>query len=474
MADVIEPAPLRDPAQHASALAVHGSLERAGMISSRIDRLPFSAWHARSLGVIGTAHFFDAFDALAIAFVLPILMTEWKLTTGDAAMAIAIGYFGQMIGAIALGRAAESYGRLRVLRWSLFLMSVLSLGLAAAGGLAIFLVLRFVQGIGLGGEVPVAATYINEICPSRLRGRVVFALQTVFAFGVLMTALAAVWIIPHFGWRAMFVIGGLPLLLAILLPRLLPESPRWLAERGRVDEASGIVALVETRLVARGRSLAEPNPVPTPTGAVTARLGDLLRDGYATRSVSTWVIAICVSIAGFGIVSWMPTLYRTVFGLPLDQTLRYSAVTAITSFLGALIATGLIDLLGRRWSFIIGFGGGALPLLYLGYVGIAAGPLHVMLLTGLANLLLSFILAGIYVYAPEIYPTRMRALGAGAASACLRVGAIVGPLTVGWLLPLAGIGAVFLLFGGAALVGAFTVFCFAIETKGRSLEEIAP
>ena len=446
----------------------------AGAISARLDRLPFSRWHARSLGVIGTAHFFDAFDALTLAFVLPILIAEWGLTTGDAAIAIAVGYLGQMIGALALGKAAEDHGRMRVLRWSLFLLATFSLGLAAVGGIGLFLLLRFVQGIGLGGEVPVAATYINEICPSRLRGRVVFSLQTVFAFGVLMTGLAAVWIIPTFGWRAMFLIGALPVLLAIFLPRLLAESPRWLAERGRTDEASAIVAAVETRLIAGGAVLANPGPPPLCDHVHRSGIGALLRDGYAPRTLSTWLIAFCVSIAGFGIVSWMPTLYRAVFKLPLEQTLQYSMATAITSFLGALIAIGLIDRLGRRWSFILGFGGGALPLAYLGYVGVAGGPVQVMIFTGIANLMLSFILAGLYVYAPEIYPTRIRAIGAGAASACLRIGAIVGPLTVGWLLPVAGIGGVFWLFAVAAAVGAVTMAWFGIETRGRSLEDIAP
>jgi putative MFS transporter len=459
---------------------VAGSADRdprleAARLSARLDRLPFGRWHAKCVAVVGAAHFFDAFDALTIAFVLPVLMVEWGLTPGEASILVAIGYVGQTIGAIGLGRAAERYGRRRVLRWSLIILSIVSLLSAAAGGFLIFLILRVVQGFGLGGETPVGATYINEICPSRLRGRVVFALQAIFGLGVLATAFVAVWIIPHAGWRAMFLIGSLPFILAVLLPRLLPESPRWLAENGRADEALTIVSSIEQRLIAAGHSLPPPAADPVlPKIAERARIGDLVRDGYASRTLSSWVIALCISIAGYGIVVWMPTLYRTVFGLPLQQALVYSLATIVASFSGTLIGIALIDALGRRKSFILGFVGGAVPLLLLSYLGIGMGAKSVMLMSAGANVFLSFVLAGLYVYAPEIYPTRMRALGAGAMSAWLRMGSIIGPLMVGWLLPRAGSDGVFLLFGGAALVGGLAMLLFGIETKGRSLEDIAP
>ncbi len=160
-------------------------------LAARLDRLPFSAWHARSVGVIGLAHFFDAFDALTISFVLPLLAVQWKMTPQDVGLLIAAGYAGQMIGALAFGRAAESIGRLRALALAVGVMACLSLASAMATGAVMLMIFRFVQGLGLGGEAPVAATYINEICPGRLRGRVVFTLQALFASGVLVTAAAA-------------------------------------------------------------------------------------------------------------------------------------------------------------------------------------------------------------------------------------------------------------------------------------------
>lgn len=443
-------------------------------VSARLERLPFTRWHARALGIVGAAHFFDAFDALTIAFVLPVLIEKWKLAPGAAAGVIAIGYVGQVIGAIAFGRAAETFGRMRTLRWAIALLSVFTLFSGLATGVVGFVLLRFVQGIGLGGETPVGAAYVNEICPARWRGRAVFGLQMIFAFGVMVTALAALWIIPVLGWRAMFVIGAGPLLLALVLPRILPESPRWLAGQGRGVEAGEILSRIEHDLALRSVVLLDLKPVALPHGSGKTSFVELLRGGYAPRTIGLWITALCTSIAGYGIVIWMPTLYRTVFHLPLDQALRYGFATTFASFLGVFVATLLIDRIGRRHLFMLGFGGGALPLLYLAASGVAIGAFYTMVLATVGCCFLSFLLAGLYVYSPEIYPTRIRATGTGMASAWLRAGAIGGPLLVGAILPSFGIAGVFSLFAGAAVVGAVTIMWLGVETLGRSLEQIAP
>jgi putative MFS transporter len=333
---------------------------------------------------------------------------------------------------------------------------------------------RFLQGVGLGGETPVAVTYLNEISPVRLRGRMVFTLQATFALGVLSTAIAALWLIPAFGWRSMLVVGAAPLLLAMFLPRLMDQLPRWLALRGRLDEADRIVADAERSGRCDSSAVPIEDDVQTTVAPHSpAGLGSLLRDGYMARTLALWGIAFCIAVAGFGVTTWMPTLYKTVYHLPIDQVLRYGLATIFASFLGALEAIPLIDLIGRKWCFGLGFAGGSFPLLILSRIAESTSAFDVMLLAATANAFLAFILAGIYVYAPEIYPTRMRALGAGAASAWLRVGAVAGPLLVGMVLPTAGIEGVFLLLGGMALLGLGITCTYAIETKGKALDTIA-
>lgn len=442
------------------------------MIPARLDRLPFSAFHVRTLVVVGLAHLFDAFDSLTIAFVLPALIGAWHIHALQIGLLLAVGYCGQLIGAVGMSGLAERFGRRPALMGALFIVSILSLGCAAAPSYLVLLVLRFVQGVGLGGEVPIAASYLNELCPTRLRGRIIFILQALFAGGALVTAFIATQIIPHYGWRVMFVIGGLPLLLAICLRWLVPESPRWLATKGRTAQADALVTRIEAKIEASGRTLpmVEVSLVPQ-IKTQAAGLRDLLGKGYRSRSLSVWLIAFCLSVTGYGLLTWMPTLYVSVYKLPLKLSLAYALAPNAAGIAGALFGAWAVERIGRKPCFLMGFLGGAAPLLVLVFTRL---PAHdVMLLSAVSMFFLTLLLSGIYVYAPEIYPTRMRALGTGVATAWMRVASIVGPLIVGLLLSDIGLPGVFGFFAGASLVGAATVAAFFVETRGRRLEELA-
>lgn len=462
-------------AEAVTAEAGEASNERrnAALVSARLERLPFSKWHAKVLAVVATGHVFDAFDAITIAFVLPVLVVQWQMTPSEVGLLISIGYLGQLIGALLMGPAAERYGRIPTFRAALVIIALFSLGSAFAWGFAIFLILRFLQGIGLGGEVPVAATYLNELSPAKNRGRIIFTLQSGFSFGTLLTAVVAVWIIPLYGWQSMFVIGALPIILAVFLPRLAPESPRWLAANGRVPEAEVIVSDMESRLSSNARAALPPLEVATPPLRQRPSFKQLFSDGLAARTVGVWLLAFCTSITGYGLVAWMPTLYRTEYQLPVDIALKYGMFSNIVGFIATFAGILLIDYIGRRKTFMLGFFGSAVPMLYLAYAGTTVPAFQVMIYASISVMFITFLLCGLYVYAPEIYPTRIRATGAGAASAWLRIGSILGPVAVGTLLTHTSINSVFLLFGGAALVGTLSVAILGLETKGRALDEIA-
>ena len=440
---------------------------------ARIERLPLSRWHLRAVGLIGLASFFDAFDSLTIAFVMPVLAVAWDISPSSVGILISTGYIGQLLGAILLTHCAERFGRLKTLRWSIVILAGLSVACALAGSFVMLLVLRFVQGFGLGAEVPIAATYINELCPARFRGRLVFLLELTFAIGVMVTSLVALWIIPQLGWRWMFAIGGLPLVLALVLGRVLPESPRWLARQQRLQEAERDLVVIELAILAEGKNLPPPSSVPAPSGTERAKLTDLFAEGYARRTLVGWVMMFCTSVAGYGLITWLPTIYRTVYHLEVSQALQFSFIGGVAGVLAAMAGAAVIDVIGRRWTFTIAFVGCAIPLFIL--VGTSRGP-SIQLLVTLATVSIFFIsilLAGTYAYLPEIYPTRMRALGTGVASAWLRIGSIVAPLIVGVLLTYTSVAMVFLLFAVAAGVGAIVVWCCLIETRGRPLEAIA-
>lgn len=444
-------------------------------ISARVERLPISSWYRRIMLIVGMAGFFDAFDALTIAFVLPVLIGMWHITPGQIGALISIGYVGQLIGAIGFSWVAEKYGRQRVLRWTIAIIGLLSIACAFAWSYDSLFWFRFVQGLGLGAEVPIAATYMNELTKAEYRGRLVVLFQSVFAFGVMMTALVSIWVVPHLGWQSMFIIGAVPAILALWLRRLIPESPRWLASQGRLDEANSVLNNIEES-VSKDGALPELAASFPKINHAKAHWNDLFKGLYLRRTLTAWAMAFATSIVGYGLLAWLPTIYRTVFHLPIGQTLQYSFVSYFLGLLGALSGALLIDRFGRRPCYTISFVGAAAPLLWLAWIaqGVPVPPVEaVVTLTSISMFFISILLASIYVYLPEIYPTRMRALGSGTASSWLRIGSIVGPVIVGAILGQAGFGGVFLFFGITGVVGALVVVLFAIETNGKVLEEIA-
>ncbi len=446
------------------------------LISARIERLPLTSWYRRMMLIVGMAGFFDAFDALTIAFVLPVLIAKWHINPAQIGALISIGYAGQLIGAIGLSWIAEKYGRQRVLRWTIAVIGLLSIACAFAWSYTSLFWFRFIQGLGLGAEVPIAATYMNEFTRAEMRGRLVVLFQAIFAFGVMITAFVAIWVVPHLGWQWMFIIGAGPALLAIWLRRLVPESPRWLAMHGRLQEADATVAKIETVAAAdSGKALPA---LPTNIPAIIkekARWLDLFEHEYLRRTLTAWVMAFGTSIVGYGLLAWLPTIYRNIYHLPISQNLQYSFISYFVGLFGALSGALLIDRFGRKACYIISFIGAGVPLLLLWWIsrGALAGVGTVVTMASVSLFFISILLAGIYVYMPEIYPTRMRALGSGTASAWMRVASIVGPFIVGMILGRSGVQEVFLFFGVTALVGALVVLLFAIETKGKTLEEIA-
>ncbi|KWV48526.1 hypothetical protein AS156_18855 [Bradyrhizobium macuxiense] len=450
-------------------------MSSASSISARIERIPFSSWHIRILGIVGAAHFFDAFDSLAIAFVMPALVALWSLAPSNVGILIAAGSVGQLIGAIGFSWLAERFGRREALRWSIWLVSIFSFACAFTWSYASFFVCRLIQGVGLGGELPVGVTYINELAQSMSRGKIVLLLQFCFAVGVVIVSFAAVWIVPHFGWQWMFVLGTAPALLALFLRHLLPESPRWLASKGRLKEAEEVVSRLEraAKLHDEDSSALVDLGVSPVTAEQPSKWIELFSRQYIGRTFYNSLAMLCTSFTGSGLLVWMPTIYNTVYKAPLADALAISLYSTGVGLVVCLLAAFIIDRIGRRLTFIMGFLGSGITMLALYGLAQSASLAMIVTLASIGLFFITFNLLGAVLYAAEIYPTRMRALGTGLASGWLRVGSITGPIIVGQLLTMFSVRAVFLFFAGSAMLGAAVVFLAFVETSGRKLEEIS-
>jgi putative MFS transporter len=442
-------------------------------VVARLERLPYSSWHLKMRLIICTAWFFDAFDSIAIAYVLPPLIGLWHLRPQEIGSLIGIGFLGQLAGAIAFGWIAEHWGRRRSMLATLLIFSLGALACAAAPTYRVLWALRFVQGIGLGGEIPLMAAYVNEFAHAKGRGRFSLNVQVLFSVGLLAVALVSVYVVPHWGWRWMFIIGAIPGLLALPLRSLLPESPRWLASQGRYDEADRALSGIERTAMAEGKSVpALPADLPT-VAEVRPRIADLFKGIYLRRTIMVWLLWIGAYFVSYGITAWMPTLFRTVYRLPVEQSLLYGLIMSVIGLCGAALAIYMIEALGRRPMFIVSLGGCAVALITFAFLPrlSAVGTLE---LASCGFFFLTATLLGLATYTAEIYPTHLRALGGGVASAWQRGASVVGTTVVGFILPLWGINAVFVMFGLFALMGAVVAIFFAIETRAQVLERVSP
>lgn len=485
-----------------STAASPGRAARASDIAARFERLPLSRWHVTVRIVIGVVTFFEAFDQLLIAYTLPQLREEWSLGAGESTLTLTVGSIGMLIGALVSGRMADRFGRVRVIVACIALTGVASLGLALSTSLTVFLLVRFAQGLAIGGEVPVAAAFISEITRSFKRGRFVLLYELVFPAGLTLGAVVAAWVVPTAGWRWMYTLAALPGLIAVLVHRLVPESPRWLADRGRLAEATEIMNRIEATIERQsGRTLPAvpsvqdtsseapapasapaPAPVEGPAPNSPATAGELAASGfrglfagrYLRRTRMIWTLWFCGYFVNYGITAWLPSIYGKSYHLSLTESLWYSTVTSLTGLIGCAIAAFVIDRLGRRKILAVGLGGGAAMLLCLALLGgsTAGG---VLLWTSLAAMFCFATNISLYLYTPELYPTRMRAVGCAAGGAFNRLGIILGPIAVGAVYTGGTeISGVFTLLACVGVVGCVVAALFAEETADRPLEEVSP
>lgn len=453
-----------------AACPVDGQAE----ISARIERLPITRRVFWTRNIIGAATFFDGYTVIAIAYAMPVLVSEWGLSPQQTGMILSMGYLGQLLGAVAFGWLAERVGRLKVLLFTILMFVSMDIACLFATGAAMMMLFRFVQGIGTGGEVPVASAYINEFIGSKGRGKFFLLYEVMFLLGLVGAGLIARALVPTYGWKVMFLVGLIPAVILLPMRFFMKESPRWLASKGRYDEANAIVTQLEDDARRQGHLLPEPSIVQL--GAQSHRatsVGQLFEGIYRKRTLTVWAMWFCSYLVANGMITWLPTLYKQTFKLPIETAILYGLLTSVAGVIASVACALLIDRIGRKKWYVAAFLMAPIPLLALSLLG-ATSPVQVLVFAGLAYAVVQTITFSLYLYSAEIYPTRLRALGTGLGSAWLRLGSFAGPLVVGWTMAHFGIQYVFAIFAAVLVLGALITAGFAIETKGKVLEELSP
>src|SRR5262249_43653299 len=421
-------------------------VDAAGLIA-RLENLPFSRWHTKARVIVGSATFFDAFSALSLAFALPVLIGRWHITPAQSGILIGSSYVGQFIGALLFSYLAERFGRIPSAAIATGLMSVMSLACVTAWNFPVLLACRLIQGIGVGGEMPVAAAYISELSKAHGRGRFFLLYEMIFPIGCMATGQIGVWIVPAFGWQSIFWVGGIPGLIVTFLVAALPESPRWLISKGRLSEAEIVIKKIEA---STARRVSAPVAVWTiPARSQQSRWSEVLDANYRSRTLIVWTLWAAAYFVTNSLNNWLPSLYNTVYHLELRQELLAASMTNVVQVAMLLICVFSIDRIGRKtWTMISLVAGGA-ALLILGLIG-SNSVRSVIVLATLSYGIIGSVNAVLYLYTPEIYPTRMRAIGTGLATCWLRLASAVGPAIVGVVVSANGTRSGFLMFAAIA------------------------
>ncbi|MDO4784967.1 MAG: MFS transporter [Propionibacteriaceae bacterium] len=434
--------------------------------NDRLDRLPFTPKHRRLLVGSGIGWALDAMDVGMISFVMAALALQWKLDQTTLSLIGSIGFVGMALGATLGGLVADRIGRRQVFALTLLVYGLATGASALAGSVAALMVLRFIVGIGLGAELPVASTLVSEYAPRHIRGRVVVILEAFWALGWIAAALVGYLVIPSSpdGWRWALVIGLVPAAYALVVRFGLPESVRFLEAKGRHAEAEAAVAGFE-----RAAGI-EPAPQDAVAAPQTRRRGGVRVSIWSAqlraRTLALWVVWFCINLGYYGAFIWLPTLLLAR-GFPLVKAFEYTLIITLAQLPGYAVSAWLIEVIGRRRTLGLFLAGSALGA---AAYGLASSDLTVLL----AGAALSFFNLGawgaLYAIGPELYPTGVRGTGTGAAAGFGRIASILAPLIVPGLLSGGGPLLVFGVFAASFLIAAAATFTLP-EQMGKRLED---
>lgn len=436
-------------------------------VAARLDRLPVTRLHKAVLVSVAFAFLFEFGDLNTFAYVAPALKEQLGFHLPDIALVTSAAFLGMFFGGVLGGRFSDAVGRRKALIAATILFSSFSLINALGFNVGSFLVFRFFTGVGLSAMTVAATTYVSEVMPAARRGRMQAAVMAIGLAGIPIISFSARAIIPIAPgtWRLVFVVGALALL-AVPALLLLPESPRWLLQKGRIDAAEATLARFErstTTLPALDLAA-----FPDEEKERKLRYRELFRGVTGRRTAFLAVVWIFQTLGFYGFIAWVPTLLAA-HGFSLATSLQFSALTTIGAVPGALLAWPLSDRFGRKLPLVIvAIATAGSGLAY----GLTFNPVAIVVFGFCVNLLIQTFATLLYTYSPELFPTGLRNSGHGLVYGVGRLANIFGPLIVASLFSTLGYQAVFAYIAGCWAVVALSIWIFGPRTGKIALEAL--
>ncbi|MFF9559192.1 MFS transporter [Streptomyces albus] len=440
-----------------------------------VQDLPFR-WgvQGRIFVIGGLGYLFDAWDIALNGFLMPLLGAHFSLGMGARGLVATANLVGMAVGAVVWGAVADRVGRKKAFSATLLVFAAFSVLGALSPTYEVFLVFRFLAGVGLGGCIPVDYALVSEFSPKKHRGRILTALDLWWPIGVTLCGLVSTALIPLAGnWRWMLATMVLPALLLFWVRRGVPESPVYLTRRGREAEARAVIDDLVARTGATPRPYVIPAPEPDPgPGGLRAGVDQFRRLwGHSARITSVaWLLFVTIMLVYYAALTWMPSILKEE---GYGETVSYTSTTLMSAvgIAGVVASTWLVDVVGRKR--LIGF---SAPVATAALVVFALVlQVRTAALVGIAvfGFLIQLAIPALYAYVSELYPTTLRASGFGWASSVSRVSTGFAPMLFGSLMwPLLGLPLTFAVLGVVVLAAVLWMALAAPETRGRELDTV--
>lgn len=450
-------------------------------ISPRLDRLPATRSVWKLVVLLSFGFFFEMYDLLFSGYIAPGLVRSGILSattpglfgTSGIAGFIAALFSGLFLGTIACGFLADRFGRRAIFTWSLLGYTVANLVMAVqtdAFGLNLW---RFLSGLGLGVEMVTIGAYLTELVPKAVRGRAFACCQAIGFSAVPMVAFLSYLLVPLApfgidGWRWIVVIGAHGALFIWWIRRSLPESPRWLMQKGRTAEAEQILSALEQRVRQESGvplpAAAAPLPIPD-----SSRFADIWVPPYRKRALMLVVFHVFQTVGYYGWANWVPTLLIKQ-GITVTTSLLYTALIALAAPIGPLVGFALADRFERKSVIVLI----ALADVVLGLAFSHAAAMAAIVLLGIGLTLANNILSFTYhAYQAELFPTGIRARAVGFVYSWSRFSAIFTSFIIAFVLQRFGVTGVFVFIAAAMAAVALVIGTMGPRTRGIALEQIS-
>jgi putative MFS transporter len=454
-------------------MQMQGAVElSSGTIAARVNRLPITRLHSKIILLLSLIFLFELGDLNTFGYTAPALIKYWHLSLGAVGMVVSASFLGMFVGAFIGGWFADLVGRRRALFWSTVFYSLFSLMNALTTSAAGLEIVRFFTGIGMEAMTVAGLTYVSEMFPKDGRGRYQSLILGIGLLGIPMMAWFSRIVVPTGpdGWRWVFVLGAAGLIVAVLILKHLPESPRWLEIKGRVPQAESILTDLETQIEAHiGRALPELQDYERVAVTTKVPTSELFSKEFRKRTIVLSLVWILTILGFYGFSAWVPTLL-VEHGYSVVKSLTFSSVISLGAVPGALLAWPITDRFGRKESIlvidmVIAF----CVIMY----GMMFNEATVLIFGFLSAMLLQTMTALLYTYTPEIFPTRIRSIGSGFTNGLGRLANVGGGLLVAGIYTNFGYLSVFIYVAVAFLIGGTLIGVFGVRTAKRALEKIA-